>query len=240
MERTLSRLRKGEPTTIVCFGDSITENTFHTRGRMNWVSLLDESIFETCGNGVGTVINSGKCGSSYREGLERLDRDVLRFAPDLVVLAFGMNDAGRGMAGLEEFRRDARATVGRIRDACGSEILIRTPNPVVLEPGGPYPPGKGPGDACDPDDRPLKAYAAALVELARELDCGVVDHYTMWTNEKFAVTRPVANPCGLWPRMADRIHPNWLGHLVFHRELAPVFGLPRFFPWEGVTGERRP
>jgi len=127
---------------------------------MNWVSLLDEAIFEEYGNGICTAINSGKCGSSYSEGLTRLDRDVLRFTPDLVIIAFGMNDAGRGTDGLENFRKDVRTMVKRIREACGSEILIRTPNPVVAEPGGPYPPGKGPGDAYDPENRPVKEYAA--------------------------------------------------------------------------------
>ncbi len=140
-----------------------------------------------------------------------------------------------GVAELAEFKRDVRTTVGRIRETCGSEILIRTPNPIVAEPGGPYPQGKGPGDAYDPDNRPLRAYAAALVELAQELDCAVVDHYTLWTQETFTVRHPVANPCGLWLRMADRVHPNWLGHQVFYRELAPSLGLPRYFPWEAVS-----
>ena len=234
MKKTMEKLQKGEHVTIVCFGDSITENTFQTRGRMNWVSLLSEAIFETYGNGVCTTINAGKCGSSYREGLTRLDRDVLRFHPDLVILAFGMNEAGRGLDGLESFQQDVRTTVKRIREACGSEILIRTPNPMVIEPNGPYPPGKGPGDAYDPPDRPLKEYAAALVELAKELDCEVVDHYTLWTNETFTVLQPVANPCGLWLRMGDCMHPNWLGHLVFYRELSPMFGLPHYFPWEAI------
>ena len=233
-KNTVSKLKHGEHVTIVCFGDSITENTFHTRGRMNWVSLLDEAIFETYGNGVCTVINSGKCASSYREGLTRLDRDVLRFNPDMVIIAFGMNDAGRGMNALESFEEDVRTAVKRTRDVCGSEILIRTPNPVILEPGGPYPPGKGPGDAYDPEDRPLKEYAAALVDLAKELDCEVVDHYTLWTNEKFTVKLPVTNSCGLWLRMADRIHPNWLGHLVFYREISSKLGLPRYFLWEAI------
>jgi lysophospholipase L1-like esterase len=235
MKKTIAKLHKGEHVKIVAFGDSNTENTFHTHGRMNWVSLLDEAIFETYGHGVCTVVNSGKCGSSYQEGLTRLDRDVLCFNPDLVIIAFGMNEAGLGMKGLESFKHDVKTTVKRIRETCGSEILIRTPNPIVAEPGGPYPLGKGPGDAYDPENRPLKEYSAVLVGLAKELNCEIVDHYAMWTGEKFTVKKPVANPCGLWPRMADRMHPNWLGHLVFYRELAPKLNLPKYFPWEGVN-----
>ncbi len=215
---------------MVAFGDSITENTFHTRGHMNWVGLLDEALFEEYGNGVCTIINSGKCASSYREGLTRLDRDVLRYNPDLVIIAFGMNDAGRGLAGLEQFARDVETTVRRIREAAGSEILIRTPNPVVPVPGS----GTASGQAVDPENRPLKEYVSVLVELAGKLGCEVVDHYTLWTTESFTFRHPVANPGALWLRMGDTVHPNWLGHLVFYRELAPKFGLPRYFPWEDI------
>ena len=128
-----------------------------------------------------------------------------------------------------------RTTVGRIREACGSEILIRTPNPVVTVNGLPPPPEQPRlGRAWEPPERPLKAYAAALVELARELDCAVVDHYTLWTQRTFGVKHPVADPTGLWPRMGDAIHPGRLGHLAFFRELAPLFEVPRYFPWEEV------
>ena len=83
--RTIKKLKNGEHVTIVALGDSITELTFHTRGRMNWVGLLDEAIFESYGNGVCTLINSGKCASSYAETLTRLNRDVLRYNPNLVI-----------------------------------------------------------------------------------------------------------------------------------------------------------
>ena len=232
MKKTIAKLRNGELTTIVALGDSITENTFHTHGRMNWVSLLDEAIFETYGNGVCQVINSGKCGSTFRDALTRLDHDVIKYHPDLAIISFGMNDCGRGMEGLEEFKQEVRTTIVRIREACGSEILLRTPNPQVAAPGMHDLLGVGPGAAYEPPGRPLHVYAAALVELATELDCEVVDHYTLWTQAKFTCARPVSNPCGLWLRMGDVIHPNWQGHLVFYREIADKFATPRFFPWE--------
>ena len=82
MEKTLTKLGNGEHVTIVALGDSITEITFHTRGKMNWVGLLSEAIFEEYGNGVCTLINSGKCAGTYAEALTRLEHDVLRFKPD--------------------------------------------------------------------------------------------------------------------------------------------------------------
>ena len=235
MNKTLSKLANGEHVTIVALGDSITETTFHTRGRMNWVQLLDEAIFEEYGNGICTVINSGKCGSTYRDGLSRLDRDVLRYNPDLVVIAFRMNDATVGLDGLEDFKNDLKRTVELIRQQCGSEIMLRTPNPVVTVNGLPLPDGTpGPGLEWKNPKHALKEYSAAIVEMAAELECTCVDHYTLWNEYKLKFKHPVANPGNLWPRMGDAIHPGALGHLAFFRELAPYFKVPKYFPWEEV------
>ena len=238
MKRTLAKLRAGRHVTIVALGDSNTEITFHTRGHLNWVGLLSEAVFETYGNGVCTLINSGKCGSSIREGLTRLDRDVLRYDPDLVIIAFGMNDATAGPTGLAPFKADAREMIRRKREACAAEILIMTPNPVVTVNGLPLPTEQpAPGRAWESPGCPLKQYAAALVEIATELDCSKVDHYSSWTKKTFAPIQAVADPTGLWPRMADAIHPGPLGHLAFFRELAPLFGVRKHFPWEEVESD---
>lgn len=238
MENTLAKLERAEHVTIVALGDSITEVTFQTRGALNWVGLLAEAIFEKYGNGVCTLINSGKCGSTYEESLGRLDRDVLRFNPDLVLLALGMNDAGDGAAGIAAFKGRVRETVRRIRERCGSEILVCTPNPIVTVNGQPLPAGQTlPGRAWDPPERPVGLYAAALAEVSRETGCALADHYRAWTSRTFAPALPVADPTGLWPRMGDGIHPGRLGHLAFFRELAPLFRVARYFPWEEIGPE---
>jgi lysophospholipase L1-like esterase len=233
MQHTLAKLKRAEQVTVVAFGDSITEETFHTRGQMNWVALLREAIFETYGHGVCQMINSGKCGSSYREGLTRIERDVLRFQPDLVILAFGMNDASRGLPALEEFEKEVRETVRIIREKCGSEILIRTPNPVVTLNGLPLPTEQPrPGQVWEAPFRPLRQYSEVLVRLTKELGCACVDHYTLWTLTPFSAKHRVADPGGLWLRMGDAIHPGALGHRIFFRELASLFEVPERFPWE--------
>lgn len=235
LERSLAKLAAGEQLTIVVLGDSIADVTFHTRGHMNWVSLLQEALFETYGCGVCLMINAAQCASTCRDALSRLERDVLRFSPDLVIIAYGMNDAIGGVDQLENFRTQLRALVGTIQARCGSEILLATPNPVVTVHGLPLPPEQpAPGKAWNPVRRPLDCYAAAIVAMAQELDCAVVDHYTAWTTRQFHVKHPVADPTGLWPRMADAIHPGSRGHLAFFRELAPLFGVAKYFPWEEV------
>ena len=235
MKKTLAKLKNSEHVTVVAFGDSNTEITFHTAGRMNWVGLLDEAIFETYGNGVCTIVNSGKCGSSCQEGLERLDRDVIRYDPDLVILAFGMNDATFGMEYLPKFKSEVEEIVNIICRECGSEILVRTPNPVVTVNGLPLPEGAvSPGKAWQEPEHFLEEYSQALVETAENLKCPVVDHYSLWKDKQFHAEHPVADPNCLWPRMSDPIHPGFLGHLMFFRELAELFDVPKYFPWEEV------
>ena len=232
--KTVKKLANGEHVTIVALGDSITKVTFHTRGRMNWVGLLDEAIFENYGNGLCTLINSGKCGSTYNESLTRIERDVLRYMPDLVIIALGMNDANKGLEKLNGFRDNVKKTISIIREYCNSEILICTPNPVVIVPELPLPANQEVGSVLELPNKPLKEYSAALVELAGKLNCACIDHYTLWTELSWEIKHPTADPCSLWLRMADAIHPGYIGHVAFFRELAPLFGVSKYFPWENI------
>jgi lysophospholipase L1-like esterase len=235
MKNTIAKLKNGEHVTIVATGDSVTEITFHTRGRMNWAGLLEEAIFEEYGNGICTLINTGKCGSTYEDLLTRIDRDVLRFDPDLVILSFGMNDAGHGIKGLDKFEESARHVLTKLQESSSCEILIRTPNPVVTVHGLPLPEEQPlPGKAFESERRPILEYAITLVRLAEEFNCSVVDHYRLWTEKEFNVKQPVADPIALWQRMGDAIHPGAQGHLAFFRELAPLFEVSKHFPWEEV------
>lgn len=234
MKRTLSKLKRGEHVTIVALGDSITEITFHTKGRMNWVGLLSEALTAHYGPNVCTMINSGRCGGTYEQALERLDRDVLRFNPDLVMLSFGMNDS-RGAAYLERFKACVNEIIDRIQDECGSEILMRTPNPVVVCNGLPLPHEQPrAGGPWATEARQPRRYAQALVDIAARRSLACVDHYTLWSEATFSAPHPSTDPNGLWPRMSDGIHPGYAGHLAFFRELAPCFGVSGYFPWEIV------
>lgn len=226
--RLMEKLASGERVTIVALGDSNTELTWHTAGRLNWVGLLQEALFEKYGGNRVRTINAGACGDTAVGGLARLERDVLRFDPDLVIVGFSMNDAGGGAAKLEEFADAIREIVAQLRRH-GCEILLRTTNPIVVvnQPGWPaesYPGNEWPGMYQG-------LYARRLVEVATELEVPVVDHYTLWTQAKRR-TDWGQDPNHLWMRMSDAVHPNALGHLFFYREMAPLFDVPTYFPWE--------
>ena len=237
LKETLAKLKRGEHVTIVALGDSITANTLHNRGCMNWVSLLNCAILQTYGKDAAMIINAGIAGSSYSKALKRLDRDVLRFKPDLVIIALGMNDAFEGIDYLPQFKKEVSQAIELIRRNCNSEVLLMTPNPIVIETGGKWKDDMLPGNILQIDTIPLCEYSKALVEIAEEKKCVIVDHYNSWKSAKVPADMLIAEDWAhyqfrLWPRMANSTHPGPLGHMAFYREIAEVFELPRYFGWE--------
>ena len=220
MDQLLAKLDRGEQVTIVALGDSNTELTFHTRGHLNWPLLLQEALFEKYGPNKAIMINAAHCGELAEGGLTRLDRDVFRHKPDLLIVCYW----GRDMQPMREI-------VERSRAAGIPEILLRTPNPIVAPnmptvtppiTSGHEWPGSHVGEVTE-----------RLLTRAKEMDLPVCDHYNAWMNSGFEHKGlPATNPGKLWMRMSDAWHPNHLGHLAFYRELAPFFGLSPELSWE--------
>ena len=228
MQEFLNKLENGQKVTVVALGDSITELTWHTAGRLSWVGYLQEALFETYGRNRCCVINSGRCGDTAAEGANRLEEDVLRFNPDLVIISYGMNDAS---GDVEEFRTALASLIDRVRDHNGAAVLLRTPNPIVNPPPT-VNSQDGQEPAVETAGTKQSLFAATIVEVADQRGCAVVDHYKCWKRleERRGVRREEPNE--LWLHMSDCIHPGPLGHLAFFRELAPLFKVPSTFPWE--------
>ncbi len=75
---------------IICFGDSLTYGTGAAEG-MDYPSQLSKMI-------AGPVINAGVPGDTTARARQRLDRDVLAKAPDIVLITLGGNDLKNGLA----------------------------------------------------------------------------------------------------------------------------------------------
>ena len=80
----LSRVR---PVRVVAFGDSITQSTIGIKPEENWLRILQKEFGDSA-----EMFNAGVGGNSAREAMRRLDRDVLRRNPDIVMLEFGGNN----------------------------------------------------------------------------------------------------------------------------------------------------
>lgn len=102
--------------TVVCFGDSITK-----RG---YPSILGEQL------GVKSL-NAGIAGHTSREGLRRMEKDVLSHQPDVVVVFFGTNDlrvdAPKKYVELDEYKLNLEKMIRGCRARNAKVILCTLP-----------------------------------------------------------------------------------------------------------------
>ena len=73
------------------------------------------------------IIHAGIGGDNAVKGLERLERDVLSYSPDLVVVCFGLNDSSFGLDALNQYKDSLKKIFEKIQ-ATKSEIIFMTPN----------------------------------------------------------------------------------------------------------------
>ena len=100
--------RISKPITIAFLGDSITQGCFECyltspdslENVFDYKSAYSTRVKEILNMLYPSVqiniINSGIAGDSAEGGLNRFERDVLAYNPDLVVISFGLNDAACG------------------------------------------------------------------------------------------------------------------------------------------------
>lgn len=102
-------------TTLVCFGDSLTQGVGAGPGE-DFPSLLAAAL-------PIPVVNAGVAGETTADGLRRLERDVLSQNPRLVVVFFGGNDFLRRVP-REQIRRNLEVVVERIQVAGAMVVLV--------------------------------------------------------------------------------------------------------------------
>jgi lysophospholipase L1-like esterase len=92
LQRALAKARRGEPITIGVIGGSITLGEKATDPSRGYASLVTKWWQESFPESRVTLINSGveSTGSNY--GCLRVQRDLLSYHPDFVIVEFGVND----------------------------------------------------------------------------------------------------------------------------------------------------
>ena len=137
------------------------------------------------------MVNAGVGGNTSREGLARIEQDVLRHTPRIVTVEFG-NDATtdpQRHVSLEEFAGNLGAIRRKLAAHCGARLVLMTFPPVVDEWHSEYTNEfyrqQGGQDAYQ--DR----YRQCTRETARELGCPLVDVYAV-LREAMSVEGPAA------------------------------------------------
>ena len=188
----------GAPPTlkVVCLGDSVTGVYYHTGGRRAYPEMLQIALSRALPDCQVTVINAGISGHTTKDGLARLDQDVLRHAPDVVSISFGLNDLTR--IPQADFRSNLDELIRRCR-ASGARVVLCTPNAVLPTAARPV--------------STLEEYCDILRRVAAEQSTGLCDQYAAGNRLKQRA------PTTWRLTLSDEIHPNMDGHKRMAEEL---------------------
>lgn len=129
-----------EGVSIAFLGDSVTQGCFEVfkkrDGHINTVfdknnayhAHLAKIFAAVYPNVPVNMINAGISGGSAVRGLERLERDVLRHQPDLLVVSFGLNDATVGGREKVDEYGDTLKSIFEKAKAAGIDVIFMTQN----------------------------------------------------------------------------------------------------------------
>ena len=122
INNTLNKLKSGEKVQIVALGDSLTYGWMTQYGFLDYLEILIKKKYP---DSQFVIINKGVPGDTAIDGLQRLDRDVIRLSPDLVFIQFALNDAYSGFA-INDFQKNIESIIVKIKDKLNSEIALLT------------------------------------------------------------------------------------------------------------------
>ncbi|HQX49684.1 MAG TPA: alpha/beta fold hydrolase [Planctomycetaceae bacterium] len=183
-------------STIVCLGDSVTGVYYHTGGLRAYPEMLEIAIKSVRPDSAISVINAGISGNTTKDGLARLDNDVLKHNPSLVTISFGLNDMTRIPP--DDFRGNLEQLIERCR-ARQCQVSLCTPNAVIDTPGRPV--------------SKLVEYCDIIRSVGHDKHAPVCDLYQAGVRLKQRA------PWTWRLTMSDEIHPNMDGHKRMAEEL---------------------
>ena len=199
---------RSEPfRTMVVLGESHVAGACATEETRRWVNIVADLISRHQGvpvvlhnKGIGANAVSprspGYATSAKPSALERYHKDVIALKPDLLVLAYGLNDMRAGMPP-EDFREDMAQIITDVRAACDPAIVLTTV--YYMTAYDLYPPYNVGSVAA------TEVYNLVIRQLADQHGCIVAD---IWAAQGQAD----------WVVHPDTVHANDLGHLLIgHR-----------------------
>ena len=130
--------------TICFLGDSVTQGCFelflkqngeietHYDQRSTYHSYVARILSSLYPSLPVNIINAGISGGNAPHGALRLEKDVLKYHPDLCVVCFGLNDVMNGMDGLSAYTKALTDIFVALKNA-GIETIFMTPNMMNTE-----------------------------------------------------------------------------------------------------------
>jgi lysophospholipase L1-like esterase len=201
LPRTAAKLRAGEAIKVIAFGDSITAGGEASSVALQYPSRYMAYLRSQFPRANITLENGATGGDNTVMGLQRLEEKVLSRGPDLVLVAFGMNDHNRaGVGGVDpaEFGKNLVEMVHRIRERTKAEVILLSTFP--------------PNPDWHFSSHRMAQYAAATEQAARDCNAAYADVFSVW---QIVLARK--DPSSL---LANNInHPNDFGHWLYLQAL---------------------
>ncbi len=212
-----------KPGSIIMFGDSTTA----PRGNTTVYSTRVETALQSIGSSL-SVHNAGIPSSTTMQARKRLQEDVLRFQPRIVVMQFGLNDAALDVwkkppateprVPLKNFIENYREMITEAQKQ-GAKVILMTTNPLRWSSKIRELYGKPPYDANAEDGFEalyLVDYNQAVRELAIEFKVPLVDVHEAYAS--FAKEHKTT----INTMLTDGMHPGDLGHQLVAELLVPT------------------
>lgn len=209
---TPKRDYRDQPFKIgVAIGESTTAGGTATSRDLTWVSRLTELINESqlepikmINSGIGANLISSRSPSFEQSGkpsaAERYRKHVLDFAPDLVMISYGLNDA-RGGTPLAQFLEDLKHVTLDIKEKTRAVVVLV--NAYFMTGFDQYLPYNQANVAT------FMGYNSGIKRLAEECDVLYADVFA-------------AQDMAAWMVDPDGVHANNLGHRVIANRIFEV------------------
>jgi lysophospholipase L1-like esterase len=199
---------------VVALGDSTTARRANVP--KVYAQILQDKLPALLGASA-TVYNAGIPGNKTNDALARLDADVRKRHPDVVIVQFGINDSWvyhGGQHGASDMPIDAAAQVGHPNAARGNfadnltkivatlkrdraRVILMTPNQLQTT---------GPGAEQPWQNDLLEKYAQVVRQVAAAQGVGLVDAWQMYADYAASPGHSVKE------LLCDSQHPNQAGH----------------------------
>ena len=140
LKNKASDMKATKAITIAFLGDSVTQGGFECYRKdkssietnFDYNSAYSTRVREILNflypNVQINIINSGISGDTAQGGLERLNRDALAYAPDLIIVSYGLNDCNiYGEEGISIYLKNIEEIIRMVKQN-NSEILFLTQN----------------------------------------------------------------------------------------------------------------
>ena len=190
-----SHLGACAPATVAFLGDSVTQGCFecYTTDGGGIDTVFDgESAYSTeFGKIVRmlyprarfNIVNAGISGDRSVRGLDRMERDVIAYHPDLTIVSYGLNDCGDGLGGVEQYGERIKEIITRLQQA-GSDVVFLSPCMMATHVSChlTQPKLRAVAEDCAKreNDGVLEAYFKEACRVAGECGALVCDCYSKW------------------------------------------------------------